>query len=250
MVLIWRGLWSWGGSDPTPSRLRASTCILAGRGLHRINWVQRFCVDARPQYGTDIAVEGERLGLRSIAVRQTHLYVPFSRWAAEQTLVQHPEIVPSTVVPIHPGIDLSRWRVRAKAPSRERMHLLFVGGDIMRRGGDVLVEAYERHLQNNCQLQIATQAAHLPDNLGRRILDLSYAHLYLDFSPNSHESKDLYAQCDVFVLPTAVTLEAEATTTTAACPACGIISQQIHDRYDRHPQDLPWRGCPVRASVG
>jgi len=45
---------------------------------------------------------------------------------------------------------------------------------------------------------------------------------------------------------TAVTLEAEATTTTAACPACGIISQQIHDRYDRHPQDLPWRGCPVR----
>ena len=45
---------------------------------------------------------------------------------------------------------------------------------------------------------------------------------------------------------TAVTLEAEATTTTAACPACGIISQRIHDRYDRHPQDLPWRGCPVR----
>jgi transposase len=45
---------------------------------------------------------------------------------------------------------------------------------------------------------------------------------------------------------TAVTLEAEATTTTAACPACGNISQRIHDRYDRHPQDLPWRGCPVR----
>lgn len=45
---------------------------------------------------------------------------------------------------------------------------------------------------------------------------------------------------------TAVTLEAEATTTSAACPSCGVISQQIHDRYDRHPSDLPWRGFPVR----
>ena len=43
-----------------------------------------------------------------------------------------------------------------------------------------------------------------------------------------------------------VRLEAEATTPTAACPACGVISQQIHDLYDRHPSDLPWRGCPVR----
>jgi transposase len=44
----------------------------------------------------------------------------------------------------------------------------------------------------------------------------------------------------------AVTLEAEATTSSAACPACGVLSQQIHDHYDRHPTDLPWRGCPVR----
>ena len=44
---------------------------------------------------------------------------------------------------------------------------------------------------------------------------------------------------------TVIALEAEATTTAAACPACGVVSQQIHDRYDRHPADLPWRGCPV-----
>jgi transposase len=45
---------------------------------------------------------------------------------------------------------------------------------------------------------------------------------------------------------TGITLEAEATTTSASCPGCGTVSQQIHDRYDRHPADLPWRGCPVR----
>lgn len=44
---------------------------------------------------------------------------------------------------------------------------------------------------------------------------------------------------------TTITLEAEATTPSAPCPTCGTVSQQIHDRYDRHPADLPWRGCPV-----
>src|SRR5947209_1143252 len=45
---------------------------------------------------------------------------------------------------------------------------------------------------------------------------------------------------------TTITLEAEATTTSARCPTCGTVSHQIHDRYDRHPTDLPWRGCPVQ----
>ncbi|HLJ67529.1 MAG TPA: transposase family protein [Chloroflexota bacterium] len=45
---------------------------------------------------------------------------------------------------------------------------------------------------------------------------------------------------------TTITLEAEATTSAAACPTCGTTSHQIHDRYDRHPTDLPWHGCPVR----
>ena len=46
---------------------------------------------------------------------------------------------------------------------------------------------------------------------------------------------------------TMVTLEAEATTPSAACPTCGSASQRIHDRYNRHPADLLWRGCPVRV---
>src|SRR5579859_308717 len=45
---------------------------------------------------------------------------------------------------------------------------------------------------------------------------------------------------------TDVMLEAEATAAAVPCPACGVMSQQIHDRYDRHPTDLPWRGYPVR----
>lgn len=45
---------------------------------------------------------------------------------------------------------------------------------------------------------------------------------------------------------TTIILEAAATARGARCPSCGEMSQQIHDHYDRHPTDLPWRGCPVR----
>ena len=36
-----------------------------------------------------------------------------------------------------------------------------------------------------------------------------------------------------------IALEAEGTTTNAVCPGCGVMSQQVHDRYDRHATDLP-----------
>ena len=44
---------------------------------------------------------------------------------------------------------------------------------------------------------------------------------------------------------TTIVLEAEAATRTATCPTCGELSQRVHDRYDRHPADLPWRVLPA-----
>ena len=41
-------------------------------------------------------------------------------------------------------------------------------------------------------------------------------------------------------------LDATGRAATGACPACGTPSTRIHDRYQRHPLDLPWRGVTVR----
>ncbi len=46
-----------------------------------------------------------------------------------------------------------------------------------------------------------------------------------------------------------VRLGAEGTGERAPCPECGTRSQQVHDRYQRHPLDLPWRGFEVRLHL-
>jgi transposase len=48
---------------------------------------------------------------------------------------------------------------------------------------------------------------------------------------------------------TTMVLEAAATAAAAYCPDCGARSTQIHDRYQRHPADLPWRGYRVQLAV-
>ncbi len=46
-----------------------------------------------------------------------------------------------------------------------------------------------------------------------------------------------------------VVIDAAGLGEAASCPACGVSSHQVHDRYVRRPQDLPWRGRPVRLLV-
>jgi transposase len=47
----------------------------------------------------------------------------------------------------------------------------------------------------------------------------------------------------------AVTLVAHGHAAHGRCPDCGTVSRTVHDRYQRRPLDLPWRGQPVRLLV-
>ncbi len=33
------------------------------------------------------------------------------------------------------------------------------------------------------------------------------------------------------------------------CPTCGVTSARVHDRYQCHPIDLPWRACSVQVAL-
>jgi transposase len=46
-----------------------------------------------------------------------------------------------------------------------------------------------------------------------------------------------------------VVLEVQGATRSGHCPACGAVSDRVHDRYTRRPLDLPWRGRVVRLRV-
>jgi transposase len=46
-----------------------------------------------------------------------------------------------------------------------------------------------------------------------------------------------------------VCLEAHGAAAVGHCPACGLPSDQVHERYVRRPLDLPWRGDRVRLQL-
>ncbi len=46
-----------------------------------------------------------------------------------------------------------------------------------------------------------------------------------------------------------IVLEANGFIRRGRCPACGVTSARVHDRYHRHPVDLPWRAYSVQFAL-
>ncbi len=46
-----------------------------------------------------------------------------------------------------------------------------------------------------------------------------------------------------------IVLDAEGIVRGARCPTCGRLCTRVHDRYVRHPIDLPWRGYAVKLAL-
>lgn len=46
-----------------------------------------------------------------------------------------------------------------------------------------------------------------------------------------------------------IVLHASGVAVAVRCPACGVLTDRIHDRYVRHPLDQPWRGWTVRFAL-
>ena len=120
-----------------------------------------------------------------------HLF-PWSHWAAE-SMINDYGADPERVEVVPPGIDLSRWH----APERTLggvVHLLFVGGDFLRKGGDLLLAWAQSTRKRNWQLHIVTRdpvPLHHPQ-----------VHVYHNLSSNDPELVALYHKAHLFVLPT------------------------------------------------
>jgi glycosyltransferase involved in cell wall biosynthesis len=96
-----------------------------------------------------------------------------------------------------PGIDLSLFRPRDRTgdgdPSR-LLNVIHVGWDFRRKGGDLLVALAREEEFRDVRFHFVTSAPtdSMPDN----------AVIHRAVEPNSARLIDLYAQADVFVLPT------------------------------------------------
>lgn len=127
--------------------------------------------------------------------RRANALTTWSRWAKD-SLVREYEIAPELVTVIYPGIDLDRFR-RTDGATRGRNPLprvLFVGGDFVRKGGPLLLEAMRGGLAGRCELHLVTGAS-VPQTPG--------VVVHTNLGPNDPRLLALYRDADLFALPTA-----------------------------------------------
>jgi glycosyltransferase involved in cell wall biosynthesis len=134
--------------------------------------------------------------LRNAQIYRKAAYIfPWSSWAGK-SLVNDYGVDPRRIEVIPPGVDINTWRP-AEFPESHPFRILFVGGDFKRKGGFLLLEAFQELLKRfspeQVELALVTRSP-VPSIHGIRV--------YSDYQPNSPELIRLYQSSDLFVLPT------------------------------------------------
>ena len=117
---------------------------------------------------------------------------PWSNWVA-QSLIQDYGVARERLHVVPPGVDLTRWPMPHRTFD-ETVHLLFVGGDFYRKGGDLLLAWALSTRKKNWHLHLVT----------REPLTVSHAQISVHngLSSNDPALIALYHQAHAFVLPT------------------------------------------------
>jgi glycosyltransferase involved in cell wall biosynthesis len=162
--------------------------------------------------------QGISLGLARLRERlewkAATLFAPWSQWAAASLRCSGIRAERIRVIP--PGIDLDQWRpaaVQVKRPEG-KLHVLFVGGDFRRKGGDMLLDVIRQRFTDEIVLDVVTR---------EDVADGGPIRVHRA-EANSPELKALYAQADVFALPTRADCFGIATIEAMASGLPAIVS--------------------------
>jgi glycosyltransferase involved in cell wall biosynthesis len=117
-------------------------------------------------------------------------FVAWSNWA-KQSFVEDYGCREADVAVIPPGIDLEHFSTGER--QHELPRILFVGGDFVRKGGDLLLRVFRQRLRGKAELLLVTRSQ-LAEEPGVRTFN--------KIAPNSPELLQLYRDADIFVLPT------------------------------------------------
>jgi glycosyltransferase involved in cell wall biosynthesis len=156
--------------------------------------------------------------------------VTWSDWA-RRSLINDYGVNGDRVRVLAPGAAASFFdigRVRQSTPQRADakapVRILFVGGDFYRKGGPILLEAMRGQIGSRCELHVATQYdVPAQPNL--------FVHHGLE--ANSPELLRLFAEADLFVLPTnadclgLVVMEAAAAGLPVIATDVGALSELV-----------------------
>jgi glycosyltransferase involved in cell wall biosynthesis len=137
---------------------------------------------------------------RNAFARAAHL-VSWSEWSKE-SLVADYDVPASKITVLAPGVEIANWsRPSTPGVNDSTVKILFVGGDLERKGGSVLIEAVRRLRSDlpgdggapNVELHLVT---------GATVAAEPGIVVHRGLRPNSAELIALYHDADVFCLPT------------------------------------------------
>ena len=173
------------------------------------DWVRRLpsvvSLDATPQqydslgafYGHDTGpawMEGVKWRLNRACFDAARHLVAWTEWT-KQGLVDEYGVPAEKVTVIPPGVNTREWmRPTPRPPAGGAVKILFVGGNLERKGGLLLLEAF-RALRDRypLELHLATRDKLVPE---------PGIFVYNNMQPNSAPLKQLYHDSDIFCLPT------------------------------------------------
>jgi glycosyltransferase involved in cell wall biosynthesis len=139
-------------------------------------------------------IERAKLFVHRAAMRRARRITTWSQWAKD-SLVRDYGVMADAVTVIPPGATLANFPDPSARPQRRPgpMRILFVGGDFTRKGGDLLLDVFRQHLRGSSELHLVT-AADIASGDG--------VWVHRGVTPHSPALLALYADADVFALPT------------------------------------------------
>lgn len=118
--------------------------------------------------------------------------LPWSSWVRD-SLIPDYEVDPDKIEVVPPGVDLDKWHYTPHDSHDRPVRILFVGGDLYRKGGQLLLDAFQSLPAGVAELILVTRTELTPTE-GVRV--------YNNMQPNTPELMALYQSSDIFVLPT------------------------------------------------
>jgi glycosyltransferase involved in cell wall biosynthesis len=142
----------------------------------------------------NVAVERAKRLVHRAIMRRARRFTAWSEWT-KASLVRDYGVAADAVTVIPPGTMLSNFPEPGARGERRPgpVRLLFVGGDFVRKGGDLLLDVFRRHLSASCELHLVT---------GADLASGDGVYVHRGVKPHSPELLHLYADADAFVLPT------------------------------------------------
>ncbi|MGB3736751.1 MAG: glycosyltransferase [Ilumatobacter sp.] len=179
--------------------------ILLGRWMRRIPTI--VSLDATPLqydalgevYAHDVGTgPAERLKkwANERCYRRARHVVTWSQWAKDG-LVSDYGVPEAKVTVVAPGVDVDLWARPAEAPKDPVLRVLFVGGDLRRKGGDLLLQAAA---ELRADPRVPDFEVHLCTPAD--VADQPGVVVHRGLTANSAGLIEQYHRADIFCLPT------------------------------------------------